>query len=490
MRVMLRTGADFLGALDDGRTIYVGGERVRRVRDHPAFRGAAATIAASYDLKAAAAQRERLSYEQNGQRYSMYFLPARSREDLRRRSDAHKLLADLHFGFMGRGLDHVTSFVTGLAMEPEVLDRGALKLGSHIARYYEHLRDQDLFASYAVHPAAQAKNKEVFGELKGRQAVLRVTAENGAGIVLNGMKMLATGGVFADEVWIGNLTPLAPDQATQSITCAVPSGTPGLELWVRRPTAMHGTPFDDPLATRFDESDCVVIFRDVKVPWERVFVHNEAELSRQIYLDTPAHAYGNHQSNVRYLAKLHFLLGVMNKICTSAGIRQIPAVAETLGRMAAMAGALDAMIKGQIYECEPRRHGYVSFNYAYVAAALNWCQENHPVIVNTLKELSGGSVFQMPADATVLHNEATRDIFLDYWRGSGDESAIEKMKLYRIAWDSYGSAFGGRSTQYENFYAGASFIVRGHSLRVAPWATFDRLVEEFMATIDVPGANQ
>ena len=484
---MLRTGRQFLDTLGDGRVVYIGSERVPDVRRHAAFAGAADTLAASYDYKTAAENRAVMSYRERNCDCSAYFLRARRREDLRQRSEAHKALADLHFGFMGRGLDHVTSFVTGLAMEPEVLDRGKLKFGANIVRYYEYLRDGDLFASYAVHPAAQAKNKEAFGDVKGRQAVLRVTHEDDAGIVLNGMKMLATGGVFADEVWIGNLTPLAPDQASQAITCAVPTGTPGLELWARRPTAVHATSFDDPLAIRFDESDCMVIFKDVRVPWERVFVHNDAELSRQIYLDTPAHSYGNHQSNVRYLAKLQFILGLTNKICVSAGVRQIPAVTETLGRLAAMEAALDAMIKGQIYECETRAHPYVSFNYRYVAAALNWCQENYPLIVNTLRDISGGSIFQMPADGSVATDPATRDIFMDYWRGS-NESAIDKMKLYRIAWDVYGSAFGGRCTQYENFYAGPSFIVRAHSFRTAPWDRVNALVDAFMLSIPDPAA--
>ena len=42
----------------------------------------------------------------------------------------------------------------------------------------------------------------------------------------------------------------------------------------------------------------------VKVPWERVFVHDDALLSRDIYVKTPSHCFGNHQSNVRYWSKM------------------------------------------------------------------------------------------------------------------------------------------------------------------------------------------
>ena len=44
----------------------------------------------------------------------------------------------------------------------------------------------------------------------------------------------------------------------------------------------------------------------------------------------------------------------------------------------------------------------------------------------------------------------------------------------------------GRQQQYEKFYAGASFIVRGHSFREAPWDTFDAVVDGILNSYDVP----
>ena len=43
---MLRTGKEHLETLRDGRVVYVGGERIDDVTTHPAFRGAAQTVAA------------------------------------------------------------------------------------------------------------------------------------------------------------------------------------------------------------------------------------------------------------------------------------------------------------------------------------------------------------------------------------------------------------------------------------------------------------
>ena len=46
-----------------------------------------------------------------------------------------------------------------------------------------------------------------------------------------------------------------------------------------------------------------------------------------------------------------------------------------------------------------------------------------------------------------------------------------------------------RHLQYEKFYAGASFIVRNHNFREAPWDAYHKVVEDLMASYDVPEAS-
>ena len=482
---MLRTGSEFLAGLKDGRTVFIGGEKVEGLAAHPAFSGAADTESQLFDYKADPANHDLMSFEEGGARYSSYYLKPRTKEDLAKRSRAHYAIAGHSYGLFGRSPDHVASFVTGLAMNPEMLDREGDRYSGNISAYYEHMRSGDLYATYAVHPAPQSKNEALFGDTRGRQAVLQVVDEDEKGVTLNGMKMLATAGVFCDEVWIGNLTPIADDRKKEAITCAVPMNASGLALWVRKPLELYaGAAFDSPLTSRFDEGDVMLIFENVQVPWERVFVHNRAALSREIYLETASHTLGNHQSNVRFHAKLQFIAGIIHKMTRSAGVEKIPVVAEKLGRLASWEAALGGMIQGQIHDFEDLGNGYVNFNRRYMYAALNWCQEHYPEIIGMMRELAGGSVFQMPADISVLENPQTSKLFLDYW-ATGTESAVDRVKLYRLAWDLYGSEFGARQQQYENFFAGPSFIVRNHSFREAPWSLFDGIVERLMESIAV-----
>src|SRR5688572_32922048 len=88
-RVMLKTGAEHLESLKDGRVVYVGSERIDDVTTHPAFRNGAHSMASLYDLKR---DDPAFSYAEGKERYSAYFLRARSNEDLAKRTRLHRAI--------------------------------------------------------------------------------------------------------------------------------------------------------------------------------------------------------------------------------------------------------------------------------------------------------------------------------------------------------------------------------------------------------------
>ena len=489
---MLKTGAEHLESLRDGRVVYLGRERIDDVTRHPAFKNAANTIAALYDHKAKPENRDLMTFEEDGSRYSMWYLMPKSREDLEKRRQAHKRIADLTYGMLGRSMDHVSSFVTGMATMPQVFEAGAAGRGDNMLKYYEYMRANDTYAAYAVIPPQAARNPEFYEKQDLPIPTLRVVREDDDGVVIDGMKMLATGGILANDIWIGNLIPLAPTQVKESITCAIPVNAPGVTLWSRQARETNArNEFDAPLSYRFDETDAMVMCRNVKVPWERVFVADDAVLARNIYIETPGHSFGNHQANVRFLSKLQLLIGIASRVAQSSGADQIPAGRETLGRLSALEGCLSGMIAGQIQDHESwpgGDEGYVCFNRRYVYAALNWCTENHSNLIDIVRELCGGGVFQMPASIDVMCDETLREQFEQYW-STPQLKAPDRVKLFKLAWDMVGSEFAGRHQQYEKFYAGASFIVRNHNFREAPWDFYHSVVDGLMDSYDVPSAE-
>jgi 4-hydroxyphenylacetate 3-monooxygenase len=403
---MLMTGQEYLESIRDGRRIYIGGELVEDVTTHPAFRNAAKSFAMIYDRKRAPENRDVMTFDEDGDTFSSYFLLPRTREDLQKRFETHRRIASWTYGLLGRSPDNFPSYVSGLVMDPPMFDRIRQGFGDNMVKYYKHMRGNDIFASHTVTNPQGWRLVSPADAQQRTPPTLRVVDEDDSGVTINGLKMLGTAMVFCHETWCGNLQPVAPGQVKESITCAVPLNAPGVSLWSRKPYERYAvSEFDNPLAARFDENDAAVLFENVKVPWERVFCHDNVEMTRAIYMRTPGHAMANHQANVRFLEKLKLIVGIADKVVQMNGAKNVPAVQFTLGRLAAMQATLEGLIMGQINCGEEQAPGYHTVNRRYVYAALHWCSNHHSEICDTVRELMGAGVFQMPADASVLQDE-------------------------------------------------------------------------------------
>ncbi len=153
--------------------------------------------------------------------------------------------------------------------------------------------------------------------------------------------------------------------------------------------------------------------------------------------------------------------------------------------MSALEATLSGMIFGQIEKAEDWPKSFKTFNRRMMYAALNFCTDNYSMIIDELRTLCGGGVFQMPASAKVMNNKELVEDFEKYFQ-TPQMNAIDRMKLFKLAWDVVGSEFAGRQLQYEKFYAGASFIIRNHNFRETPWEHFETVVDNVMDKYDVP----
>src|SRR5690242_17036399 len=135
--IALRTGAEFLRSLDDGRQIFLDGERVEGVVKHPALRGAAASLAKLFDIAAAPGLRERMTYPSpttRGPVWRAWQIP-RSHADLKARRLFSETWAEATFGLMGRTPDHVAGFFAGFAAVPRVFAAGGQQFADNVVRF-------------------------------------------------------------------------------------------------------------------------------------------------------------------------------------------------------------------------------------------------------------------------------------------------------------------------------------------------------------------
>src|SRR5207244_8483590 len=119
----------------------------------------------------------------------------------------------------------------------------------------------------------------------------------------------------------------------------------GLRLYPRRPFASLATSvFDYPLSSRFDEVDTTVVFNDVFVPWEHVFIYRNVDLVNAQFHDSPSHTTANFQALVRFGVKLEFMAGLAMRLAEIQGATGDPSVQATLGgEIGAWCAAFDAL---------------------------------------------------------------------------------------------------------------------------------------------------
>ena len=95
-------GARYIDSLRDGREIWLHGEKVSDVTQHPAFRNVVATFAGLYDLQHQAATREIMTYvDLDGVRGSVSYLPPASPDELLRRRRNTEVWTERSFGMLG-----------------------------------------------------------------------------------------------------------------------------------------------------------------------------------------------------------------------------------------------------------------------------------------------------------------------------------------------------------------------------------------------------
>src|SRR5215475_6648110 len=343
----LRTGAEFLRSLDDGRQIFLDGEQVASVVAHPALRGAARSLANLFDIAAAPHLRERMTYpspKTGGPVWRAWQIP-RSHADLALKRAFLQTWAEATFGLMGRTPDHVAGFFAGFAAVPRVFAAGGQHFADNVVRFYEHARDNHIYISYAIVPPQIDRAKPAHQQ-RDPTLYAGVVKERDDGIVIAGAQQLATAGPLSDWLHLACIHPLAPGDENYANAVAMPINTPGLKLYPRRPFARAGmNAFDYPLSSRFDETDCFCVFDNVFVPWESVFIYRNVAISRDQWWQTPAHLYGNHQAQCRYAVKLRFMLGLAKRMNEITGNDPHPRVNTARGELAAPATMVDSMLR-------------------------------------------------------------------------------------------------------------------------------------------------
>lgn len=480
---MLKTGAQHRASLRDGREVFLDGRRIADVTVHDAFRRSVDSICRLYDFHSDPANAELMTFVPPGggsPANRMWEMPTDYGSLVRRRR-ALERWATLHCGLLGRSPDHVASCITGMAMGIETFRAWDEERAGALLDYYRHARDNDLYLTYVIiNP--QADRSKSAGAQADPYLTAGVVDRDAKGITIRGAKMLGTATIMANELFVTCIQPLQPGDERYAVSFVVPLGARGVKILSRKSYEQAAvSEFDNPLSSRFDENDAVIYFDDVHVPWERVFVDGDIAMCQKQFHATPAHVIQNYQAQVRLMVKLRFLAGIAHRIATLNGILNFPQVRETLGALAADVGLVEGLVCGM--EARGTQHGpyFVPDRHLlYTAQVLT--QQMYPRFVTTLRELAGGSLIMLPSSLRDFADAELRAL-IGKTQQSPAAGAVDRVRFYKLAWDAVGSEFGSRHTQYEMFYAGATFVTKGHSFRCFDWDACAEMVDSMLPAL-------
>jgi len=451
-----RSGRQFLERLSAARVhVEIQGETLTgHVNEHPAFRNVINSYAELYDMQHDPAHRDVLTYPSptTGQRVATSFLTPRTPEDLDQRHRAFKLWADRSLGMLGRTPDYLNSALMALAAAADWFAQADPAFGANIRAYYEQVREDDLLCTHTLIPP-QA-NRAVSGSQQADGTLMaHITKQDDNGIVINGARMLATIGPFADELLVFPSTVLrnTPEDKQYSFACAIPNDAPGLRYLAREPLDYGRPRHDHPLGSRFEEPDAVVVFDDVHVPYERCFVLGDPELCNGFYTRTSAVVHMTHQVIARTTAKTEYLLGLVSLLTEAIGIGQFGHVQADVAEVITTLEMLRAFGRAAQVDAEPNQFGVHTPAWAPLNAARNLYPRLYQRFPEILRKLGASGLMATPTWADVT-GPAAADI--ETYLQAAALGGAERVKLFRLVWDTCISAFAGRQALYEYYFFG------------------------------------
>jgi 4-hydroxyphenylacetate 3-monooxygenase len=485
---MPRTGSEYLAGLNDGRAVFINGERVEDVATHPAFRNSIRSVARLYDIASDPENRDVMTAPSpyGGEPINVAHMIPRSQEDLRHRRIGLRKWSESTFGTMGRSPDHVAGFFAGFAGNSGVFARGGKQYAENVVNFHKKICEEDLYLAYTIVPPQIDRSKPAHQQ-SDPHLYAGVKEERDDGIVIKGAQMLGTGAALADYVHLSTIFPLRPGDENYAISVAVPLSAPGVEVYSRRSYAEGATSvFDYPMSSRFDETDSLLVYDDVFVPWEHVFIYRDIDICQAQWWETAAHVLGNNQAQIRFSTKLDFLTGIAHRVAQMNGIDSLPPVRSTLGELAAHASMVGGLVYGAEANCKIDDEGVAHPGHAETYANMTLQSELYPKVLTMIRELCGGGLIQLPSSVEDLRAPETAEVLERYIQSPGVTSE-QRVKLLKLAWDMVGSEFASRHLQYEMFYGGAPFVVKMRMFANYDFDRADGLVDAAMAGYDMDG---
>jgi 4-hydroxybutyryl-CoA dehydratase/vinylacetyl-CoA-Delta-isomerase len=415
------TGADYIESLDDGRLTYYDGRQIPDLLAEPAFATPVRAIAAGYDAHYSSAP---------GATNPLVVAP-RSVEELRERAttvhDTDLALAVTY----GSLMTLLTAAPKMSGVDPVYKERleayvdDAVRRDIRIAECITDAKgDRTL-------PPSQQSDPDVYVHVVDRKP---------DGVVIRGAKLHISAASLVHDLMVMPTKAMKPGEDEYAIAAAVPVSSPGVRIVN---TTFH-PPGDDirhyPLSSVHSMPDGFVIFDDVFVPHERVFLDGEVANATVF-----AHSLGLWErlgGLTAMVIQAEQLVGLAQLIAEANGLARVAHVRDKIDEMIIHASLLRAGLEAAIANAHVTPEGYYYPDELYTNVAKYQGAAQFHLMVRHLHDIAGGAVLTSPTIGD-LENPDTGPFVDKYMRTMDGVTAEERMRLFHAIRDLTADAYGG-----------------------------------------------
>lgn len=425
----LKSKEQYVASLRDGRVVFWGGERIEDVTEHRRFRVPIEVALSDYDYDNPA-RREIITYKgESGLAHRVYQVP-RSDEDLRKRME---LMANMSI------VGGVTGVFMALLSIVDELRKVKPEYADNIERMYIYARDNDLRAAEVITDAKGDRSRKAH-EQDDPDLYLRIVERRKDGIVVRGAKLHITAAALVHELVVMPTKAMSAEEADYAVAFSIPVATEGVKIINRSFAAPELNEFDYPASSHHSMPEGFVIFDDVFVPWERVFLAGEWKLAGAF-----AQSLGLWERTggvVDAVETAQAMVGLAQLVSEQQGKNKKPEALTGIAELICYAETLRMGLEHACRNFERTPSGMVHPNILAINVAKYHFANNFHSMVKIVHDLAGGLVLTLPEEADLRSNEAGPYLrkYMHAVKGADIET---RMRVYNAIRDLTADSFGG-----------------------------------------------
>ncbi|MFW9919290.1 MAG: 4-hydroxyphenylacetate 3-hydroxylase family protein [Candidatus Thorarchaeota archaeon] len=433
----LMTGDEYLESLRKRNplNIYMLGEKIENPVDHPIIRASINSVALTYDLAQNEKYREIMTTKSSvtGARINRFCHLHQSTEDLQDKVKMQRILGQKSGTCFQRcvGMDALNAvFLTTY----EIDEKHGTDYHRRFVEYVKTAEERDWVIDGCMTDPKGDRSKRP-SEQKDPDVYVHVVERREDGVVIRGAKAHQTGAVNSHEHLIMPTLAMRNEDKDFTISCAVPADAPGITYYygrqscdLRRMDESAGGNIDcgNPV---YGGQECLLVFDNVFVPTERIFMNGETDFCSRL-VDTFA-AYHHQSYGGCKVGVGDVLIGAAASIAEYNGVEGASHIKDKITEMT----HLNETLYSCGIACSAAGQKTPAGNYLVDILLANICKQNvtrFPYeIARLLQDIAGGLFVTCPS-AKEMENPETRHIIEKYLAGTTDVDTEDRIKMLRL----------------------------------------------------------